>query len=69
MLSHPGSHAVAITSDPELPPEELPPFELPEIETCDLGGFNPQEGAAKTPEEKIKERTVEIKSTGRIIFA
>lgn len=68
MLSHPGSHAVAITSDAELLLEELPLFELPEIETCDLGGVSPQVGAAKTPEEKIKERTVEIESTSRIIF-
>jgi hypothetical protein len=69
VLSHPGSHAVAITSDPDWLPEEPPLLELPVIETCDLEGVSPQVGTAKTPEEKIKERTVEIKSTSRIIFA
>jgi hypothetical protein len=60
-----------MTSDDEPPPEELPPFppfELPVIETCPLAGVSPHVCAAKTPEEKIKERTVEIKSTSRIIF-
>lgn len=69
MLSHPGSHAVATTSDPDGLPEEPPLLELPEIEICGLEGVSPQTGPAKTPEEKIKERTVEIKSTSRIIFA
>jgi len=70
MADHPGTHAEATTSSDELLlvlPEEPPLFGFVVIVVW--GGVRPQVGggAAKTP-EKIKERTVEIKSTSCIIF-